>query len=95
MIKKGLLKRLKNIENSQKNLIRDDDNESIYYTPRLQFDSKDDEDEDDKITKQQYRHKTTNYLWLLKTFKSKGRRFDEGNKRCRRWHWREKSSFYW
>ena len=62
LTKKGLLKRLKNIENAQKNLIRGDDNESIYYTPRLQFDSKDDEDEDDKITKQQYRHKTTNYL---------------------------------
>ena len=31
--KEGLFKRLKNIENAQKNLIRDDDNESIYHTP--------------------------------------------------------------
>ena len=29
----GLFKRLKNIENAQKNLIRDDDNGSIYCTP--------------------------------------------------------------
>ena len=49
--KEGLFKRLKNIENAQKNLIRDDDNESIYYTPRSQFDSKDDEDKDKKATK--------------------------------------------
>ena len=49
--KEGLFKRLKNIENAQKNLIRDDDNESIYYTPRSQFDSKDDEDKDKKTTK--------------------------------------------
>ena len=41
--KKGLFKRLKNIENAQKNLIRDDDNESIYCTPRSQFDGKDDD----------------------------------------------------
>ena len=40
--KEGLFKRLKNIENAQKNLIRDDDNESIYYTPRSEFDDKDD-----------------------------------------------------
>ena len=34
-----LFKRLKNIENAQKNLIRDDDNESIYYTAtvKVQF----------------------------------------------------------
>ena len=37
-----MFKKLKNIENSQKNVIRDDDNESIYYTPRLEFDDKDD-----------------------------------------------------
>ena len=42
--KEGLFKRLKNIENVQKNLIRDDDNESIYYTPRSEFDDKDDKD---------------------------------------------------
>ena len=40
--KEGLFKRLKNIENAQKNLIRDDDNESIYYTPRSEFDDKND-----------------------------------------------------
>ena len=56
--KKGLLKRLKNIENAQKKLIKDDDNESIYYTPRSQFGSEDDKD-NKKTTKQQYRHKTT------------------------------------
>ena len=41
--KEGLSKRLKNIENAQKNLIRDDDNESIYHTPRSEFDDEDDE----------------------------------------------------
>ena len=39
--KEGLFKRLKNIENAQKNLIKNDDNESIYYTPRPEFDDKD------------------------------------------------------
>ena len=39
--KEGLFKRLKNIENAQKNLIKDDNNESIYYTPRSEFDDKD------------------------------------------------------
>ena len=45
--KEGLLKRLKNIENAEKNLINsndddynDDDDKSIYYTPRSQFDEK-------------------------------------------------------
>ena len=38
--KEGLFKRLKNIENAQRNLIRNDDNESIYYTPRSLFDDK-------------------------------------------------------
>ena len=38
--KEGLFKRLINIENAQKNLIRDDDNESIYNTPRSEFDDK-------------------------------------------------------
>ena len=42
--KEGFFNRLKNIENAQKNLIRDDDNENIYYTPRSEFDGKDDED---------------------------------------------------
>ena len=39
--KEGLFKRLKNIENAQKYLIKDDDNESVYYTPRSEFDDKD------------------------------------------------------
>ena len=43
--KEGLFKRLKNIENPQKNLTRsnnnDDDNESIYYTSKSKFDDKD------------------------------------------------------
>ena len=49
--KKGLFKRLKNIEGKIKDLIRSDDNESIYYTPRSQLNSKDDEDKDKKTTK--------------------------------------------
>ena len=44
--KEGVFKIVKNIENAQKDLIRGDNNESIYYTPRWQFDSKDDEDKD-------------------------------------------------
>ena len=40
--KEDLFKRLTNNENAQKNLIRNDDNESIYYTPRSEFDDKDD-----------------------------------------------------
>ena len=46
-----MFKRLKNIENAQINIIRSDDNESIYYTPRSEFDSKDDEDKDKKKKK--------------------------------------------
>ena len=42
--KGGLFKRLKNIENAQKNLIRNDDNESIYHTPRSEFGDKDNKD---------------------------------------------------
>ena len=41
---------LKNIENAQKNLIKDNDNESIYYTLRSEFDDKDDKYK--KTTKQ-------------------------------------------
>ena len=33
---------------AQKDLIRVNDNISVYYTPRSQFDSKDDEDKDKK-----------------------------------------------
>ena len=40
--KEGFFKRLKNIENAKKNLIRDDDNKSIYYIPKSEFDDKDD-----------------------------------------------------
>ena len=48
--KEGLFKRLKNIENAQKNLFRDDDdNESIYYMPRSQFDHKDDKYKKNKL----------------------------------------------
>ena len=50
--KEGLLKRLKNIENAQKNVIKDDDNQSIYYTPRSEFD-----DKDDKYKKKQHSNK--------------------------------------
>ena len=39
--KEGLFKRLKDIGNRRKKLIKDDDNESIYYTPRSEFDDKD------------------------------------------------------
>ena len=39
--KEVLFKRLKNIENAQKYLIKNDDNESVYYTPRSEFDDKD------------------------------------------------------
>ena len=46
--KEGLFKRLKNIENAQKSLIRDDDNKSTYYTLRSEFD-----DTDDKYKKTQ------------------------------------------
>ena len=49
--KEGLFKRLKNIEKAQKDLIRDNDNESIFYTPRSQFDSNHDKDEDKKNNK--------------------------------------------
>ena len=73
--KEGLSKRLKNIENVQKNLIRDGDNESIYYTPRSKFDDKNDKYKKTP-TKQQYRHKTTKCLELFKKFKSKDRKFD-------------------
>ena len=37
-----MFKRLENIENAQRNLVRDDDNESIYYIPRPEFHDKDD-----------------------------------------------------
>ena len=56
MIKKGLFKSLKNIENTQKKLITGDDNESIYYILRSQFDDKDDKDDKDKDRKKQQKN---------------------------------------
>ena len=49
----------------------------------------DNKNEDKKTTKQQHRHKTTKCLWLFKKFKSKGKRFDGWNIRCREWHWQK------
>ena len=43
-----MFKRLKNIENAQKNLNSGSDSESINYTPKSQFDSERDKDEDKK-----------------------------------------------
>ena len=93
--KEGLFKRLKNIENAQKNLIRDNDNESGYYTPRSQVDNKNDKnDKDDKgkkdkdkKTTKQHRYKTTKGPWLFKKFKPRGKRFDGWNRRCKQGHW--------
>ena len=51
---KGLFKRLKNIENGQKNFTRCNDNESIYYTPKSQLDSEHDKDEDKKNNNNNY-----------------------------------------
>ena len=47
----GFFKRLKNIENAQKNIISDNDNKNIYYKPRPELDSKDDKDKDKKNNK--------------------------------------------
>ena len=70
--KEGLFKRLKNIENAQKNLIRDDDNESIYYTPRSEFD-----DEDDKYNLKQQNNnidtKPPNVFNYLKSLSQKAK----------------------
>ena len=41
--KEALFKSLKNIENTQKDLIRDDDNENIYHISRSEFEDKDEE----------------------------------------------------
>ena len=60
--KGGLFKRLKNIENAQKNLIRYGDNESIYYTPRSEFDDKEDKYKKKQQEQQQHRYKTTKCL---------------------------------
>ena len=48
--KEDLFKRLKNIENAQKGLIKDDDdNKSMYYAPRWEFDDEDDKDKKSKL----------------------------------------------
>ena len=39
-------------------------------------------------TKQQYKVKTTKYLWLFKKFESRGQRFDGWDRRGKQWHWR-------
>ena len=47
-----MFKRLKNTENTQKNLINDnDDDESIYQIPQWQFDSEHDQDRDQEKQK--------------------------------------------
>ena len=47
--KEGLFKRLKNIENAQKNLVKDDyNNKNIYCTPISKLDDNDDKDDKDK-----------------------------------------------
>ena len=43
-----MFKRLKNIENAQKNLIKDDSDKNIYYTTRSECDDKGDKDDKDK-----------------------------------------------
>ena len=49
--KEGLFKRLENIDNAQKKLTEDDDNKSVYYTLRSEFDSKEDKNKDKNKTK--------------------------------------------
>ena len=72
--KEGLFKRLKNIENVQKNLIKGNYDESIYYTSRLPVDSKDDEDKDQKKpTKQQVGSKPLNVFDYLKSLSQKAK----------------------
>ena len=44
-----MFKRLRNIENAQKNSIRDDDNESIYHTPKSEFENQSAKDLMDEI----------------------------------------------
>ena len=66
-IKEDLFKRLKNIENAQKNLIRDNDNESIYHTLRSRFDSKDDEDKNKKQQNKDIGSKPLNAFNYLKS----------------------------
>ena len=74
--KEGLFKRLKNIENAQKNLIRDDDNESIYYTPKSKFDSKDNEDRDKKTATTRTQTQNHQRSLIILIIKSREKRFD-------------------
>ena len=68
--KEGLFKRLKNIENAQKHLNRKDDNdESIYYTPKSEF-----EDKDDKDKKQQTNNIDTKPLNVFDYLKNLSRK---------------------
>ena len=73
----GLFKRLKNIENAQKKLIKNDDNE--IYAPRSEFNDKDKKQQTNNIDT-----KPSNIFNYLKSFKSRGKRFDRWN---RRWWW--------
>ena len=70
--KKDLFKSLRNIENAQKNLIKDDDNESIYYTPRSEFD-----DKVNKYKKTQQNNKidtkSSNFFHYLKSLSQKAK----------------------
>ena len=70
-----MFKRLKNIENAQKDLIRDiDDTKSIYYTPKSEFD-----DEDDKYKSNQWNNnidtKPPNVFEYLKSLSQKAENF--------------------
>ena len=58
--KEALFRRLTNIENARKNLIRGNDNESIYLDHNLIVNMI--KIRIKKTTKQQHRHKTTRYL---------------------------------
>ena len=72
--KEGLFKRLKNIENAEKNSIGDDDNERIYYTPWSKLD-----DKDDKYKKQQQKNnidtKLPNFFNYLKRLSQEAKDF--------------------
>ena len=74
-----MFKRLKNIENAQKNLIRDDDNESIYYTSTSEFDDKDDKDKKQQIDN--IDTKPASVFNYLKCLSQKSKWFDGLNRR--------------
>ena len=65
----------------KKNLIRDDDNESIYYSPRSEFD-----DKNDKYKKpQQNNNKDTKPPNVFEYLK-RGKKVEGWNRRCRWWY---------